>query len=449
MSLALGHLTYVDCKATDFDMGLASALAALPDAAMVEVTCSAANSVWIHGTFPSQPALDERVALPPGSPTLRARVLGFVLSERARGRTLPGRRALGKPRTLPPAAVNEVAPLVAIPPIVLPSVDVSNAASLFAHNPAPLSDAPRIRPSIDTDSVERLNPIELAIIPQLGLNQAVGWPARNNLALGLIVVSSTWLDGLSIAPFSSVQRGGRGLQIAALAAEVNGSWHGMQASALIAVSRSQATGLQLAATTVAKDFTGLQLGIINVADEVSGAQVGILNFANTVRGTQLGFFNSAKHSRFSVGAINAIRDTPLRFAIEASSSAAIRAILKMGGGRLYAKLTAGWSPLKTLRLGWGLGFHQTLGNWFYVEPEVEAQSVWDLREPSTFARQGAFMARTNLGYQWAPQLAIYVGAGLEVLLIPPTARPQEYALFIFQVASGVGVGIDLAAGVQF
>lgn len=359
---------------------------------------------------------------------------------------LPGHRAalpVNSP-TLPPEPET-------LPVVVAPLLPENSAVShlLLPDAPSPALPAHTLVETTPFQRKGRLNPVELAIVPTLGLNQIVGWPVTNYVALGLLGVQSSVLKGVSIAPMSIVAGTGAGLQVSALASQSDAIFSGVQLSSGANVARGGLRGLQFAPFNFSWDTAGVQVGLINVGGDVNGLQLGLINFAGKVTGVQLGLVNVARSSAYSVGALSFIGDAPVRVSLEFLSNAAVTIALKTGGRRMYAKLSLGWTPVQTLRVGAGLGmrFGTPLG--WYFEPELEVQSVWDLRRPESFTKQGALIGRGNLGYQLRPRLGVFVSAGMQVMFLPPDQSPDSYSLLIFPAAVGVSVGPELGIGVQF
>jgi hypothetical protein len=293
------------------------------------------------------------------------------------------------------------------------------------------------------------NPVDLAILPYFSLNQLLGTPARNYLAIALLAQDSTWLDGLAVAPVSYVEEDVRGVQLSALVSRTQHDVTGAQLSFGVNWTSGRVRGVQIGSTSFAGPVEGLQLGLLNIAGDVSGAQVGLINIARSVSGVQVGLFNIARSSVAPVGVINVIDDTVWRFAFELSESSLITGEMKLGGQVLYSVVSIGWAPRGTFRLGGGIGAHIGHGHGWYFEVEALALSLWDTHRASSWADQLSVGLRVNVGYQVGDRIALYAGTGAQLLFTPATSPGAQFALWSLTLSPTVTLVPAAAAGVQF
>jgi hypothetical protein len=277
--------------------------------------------------------------------------------------------------------------------------------------------------TLSTDAGELGSPVELALIPSIGVNALVGTPNRNHFVLGLLAARSTWLDGVAFAPVSLVDDVARGLQVGGLMAFDRGALFGVQLSAGVSWTSAQAAGLQFGSFTFAGKLAGVQLGAANVTGDAQGVQVGFLNVAGKMRGVQLGVVNIASSAAVPIGLINLIEDEPMRFVLRVGSGAFGQGAVRLGGTFLYSFLTAGWTPRSTLRWGGGLGTHVGHGRGWFLEVELSGLSLWTLTTPGSWATQVSIGLEVHVGYQIASRLGIFLGLGTEVIFAPPGLGP--------------------------
>ena len=325
--------------------------------------------------------------------------------------------------------------------------------------PAPAPEPVKPADNVIPPPVETLVPVELGLVPRVGLNRLFPSPTRNHLALGLLGVSSDAVDGLSLAPLSlvdatmsGVQLGlvsaaGRveGLQFGALFTTVATTTRGAQLSISLSITREHLTGFQFGMVDVAGGVTGMQLGILNVGEDVTGVQLGLVNFARTVRGTQIGLLNFAKHAAAPVGAFNVNEDAPLRLALFTSDTSALGVSIETGGTWLYGIVSLGWLPSRLFRAGGGLGLHfgAVRGTGFFFEVEATAHGVVDADQP-TFTLLGSYTLGAQVGYRFFPRFGLFLGPQLTLLT---GARGSLFSIPLgtsgLSLAPGGMVGIEL------
>lgn len=330
-----------------------------------------------------------------------------------------------------------------------------------------------------------LVPFDLALLPPISIDGAIGGRTRNFGSLALFASSTTHLDGVAISAGASfVQESTHGLQLAALFAQTNdliglqasgaGAWNGgstlglqlgaglawtgqdvagVQAAGGLAVTRGSVLGLQLAPVSIAGPLRGAQLGVLNIGDDVDGTQIGVVNIARRVRGAQLGVVNLAQSAAVPLGLVNVIEDGRFRVAAWASDTTTANVTLKLGGEHVYSHLDVGWNPRGSGRavshgpatpVGTGLGWQLNPGQGLFGEVELSYLYLWDYRGP--WYQDFAAGVRTQWGWRFADRLAVYAGVQFQVFGQdnPTAAAPTPFG---WTVHEGSDVRITLAPGV--
>ncbi len=332
-------------------------------------------------------------------------------------------------------------------------------------------------------------PIELAVVPGVGINRLFAPPTVNYLALGLLGVSSPRLDGLSVGPLSlvdtrtrgaqfglytrarelqglqlgvvtnsdtmqgvqlglaSVSEHARGFQLGGIIASASKDMVGVQVGFGLNRARASMLGVQLGTLNVTESLEGVQFGLINVADDLTGLQLGLVNVARTVKGTQIGLVNFSSNGPAPVGIFNVTDDAPMRLALTLGDTHLLNVALKSGGTRFYGLLSLGWVPRAAIRAGGGFGVHfnkvDKLG-WFF-QLELTSHAILNLEAPSA-----GFIASlgigTNVGYRIGPHVAFILGPQFNLLFGRPSFPGKSASLFGF-AANDTGLGV--APGLQF
>jgi hypothetical protein len=271
--------------------------------------------------------------------------------------------------------------------------------------------------------------VNLSLVPPLDTNALHGARALNHLALGVLAVRSTRLEGLGLAAgVGWVDGSARGVQLAAIANVVGGQFRGVQvgagnlafsdvtgvqASALVSSTEGAFSGLQFSSTVnrvaagmtgaqvaaglnFAQEVRGLQLGLVNISEGVVGAQVGLVNIGSTVRGLQLGLLNVSDDATVPIGLLSIVRQGRLSFQVWADDVAPVNVGLKYGGRLVYATLTYGLVPYRGTYRTWygaGLGLHLDVQPG-YLELDVTT-GAWDYRL-GDHSPPDDFLTRTRL-----------------------------------------------------
>jgi len=199
------------------------------------------------------------------------------------------------------------------------------------------------------------------------------------------------------------------------------------------VARGGLRGGQMGAVNVAEDFSGLQLGLINVGGDVTGTQVGLVNVARDVGGLQLGLVNVARDVRGTpLGLLSFEKQGRHDLLLFASDADWINGELRLGGDYLYTVLTAGGRPGQHLQGGAGFGVHAPITGPLWTDydatasaylPVVEGEPLFS-DEPTLVAR-----GRATVGVQVFPQLAPFVGASVNVAMVPSSSRQDPVPVF--------------------
>ena len=441
----VGQIAFQGCEASQLEVALVRRLAEIPPQGSAVVECQGRDRLSIVVQRQGAERSTHKVNLQAQEGALlRSRIVAIAVSEAFRKvevKSAPQVTDL-PPRVDEPLAVQpspiEMYPAAVGLPLTAQWIAVTNVPRGLRLGMTP----ERRRPV-------PLNPIELSLTSRIGLNQLVGWPVENYLALGILEVRSTWLTGFSTAIWSRIDESGRGMQLGGLGAFVGDSFTGVQSSALIARASHRLTGLQVAPISIAEELAGIQFGLVNIGGDVVGAQIGIVNYARHVYGLQLGVVNVARTSTASVGAVSVIDGIPIRVAVQGNNATPVAVALKTGGQYLHLRLSAGWSLLTTLRLGIGLGLRFGEGLGWEFSAEVEMQSVWDLRRVQSFTEQGALIGRMSLGYRLLPRLMPFATVGVQVLFLPDGRAPENYSFLIYSVSSRISLGPEIGIGVEF
>jgi|GEM_PF-5454015 len=332
-------------------------------------------------------------------------------------------------------------------------------------------------------------PIELAVVPGVGINRLFSPPTMNYLAFGLLGVSSQRLDGLGIGPLSlvdtrtrgaqfgvytrarelqglqlglvtnsdtvqgvqlglaSVSERSRGFQFGAIIASASKDLVGVQLGFGLNRARASMLGVQLGTLNVTEALEGVQFGLINVADDLTGLQLGLVNVARTVKGTQIGLVNFSSNGPAPVGIFNVTDDAPMRLALTLGDTHLINVALKSGGTRFYGLLSLGWVPRAAIRAGGGFGVHfnkvDKLG-WFF-QLELTSHAILNLEAP-TAGFIASLALGTNLGYRLGPHISFILGPQFNLLFGNPGFPGKSASLFGI-TANGTGLGV--APGLQF
>ncbi|MFO0601320.1 MAG: hypothetical protein U0228_38785 [Myxococcaceae bacterium] len=366
----------------------------------VSLTCVDARTVTAQS-----PGRQSRVVLDGATKSQRERTLSLFLSAWLRAPIAvvdagtPIRSSTPKPPVVIDAGPSEpVVELEVIPP---PEVD--------AGEPPPPEPAPReaivIEP-VDAGVVEPVPtsvPIELSLVPGVDLNRLFPEPTLNHLAIGLLGVRSTSVDGFSVAPLSIVD----------------------------------------------VRLRGAQLGLINVAGDVDGVQLGLLNIAKKVRGVQIGLINVADSSPASIGFLNANQRHPVRLGLSFADTHAVEVQLKSGGGAIYSVVAIGWVPTARFEAGGGVGFHlgSTTDLGWFAELELTSAAVIDFSNATLIP---TFTFGFNLAYRILPRVAVLAGPRFSFLFGSPQAPGAGAALFGLPVGpSGLAIAPGAQLGVEF
>lgn len=443
LALAAPEFLFQDCAQAVLDVRQVRAQLSmrrgLPEG-LVEVRCLSATRVELRFE-----ARRREVTLTGATPAQRERTLSLLLAEWLLAPPVvvvpPGEeRAV----TAPDAGMPDAGPPLEAPPDAGVSEPAApDAGFLFiieSSSPPPPSPPPPLVTDV---------PVELGLVPGVGLNRLFPRPTRNFLALGLIGVSSERLDGVSLAPASLVEGPVRGLQVGVVT--LAGPVQGAQLSAAFAQARGPLTGFQFGALTLAGDVTGAQLGLVNIADDLTGLQLGVVNIAREVLGTQVGLINISANGPAPFGLLNVTDDAPFLLALNLGDTNLFNIALKTGGTQLYTVLSMGWVPRTSFRAGGGVGLR--LGTPFrpgwYGEVEWLAHAVVNLEA----VERGLVVTTSlglNVGYRLAPRLAIFLGPQFSVLFGTARFPGKEVSLFGietpiagFAVAPGLQFGIEL------
>lgn len=381
---------------------------------LVELTCPSPDTVTLNALGAST-----RVRLLGATRGQRERTLSLFLSGWLRTETSkrpiappPPRR---KDRTV--AVAVDAGPTFELE--VIPPEPVDAGSPEPEPEPAPLPDVDAGVTELPPDAGPTLEPfdagvpsvpveptwvpIELALVPGVGVNRLFPHPSLNHLALGLVGVSSDRVDGLSLAPLSVVD----------------------------------------------DRLRGAQIGLVNVGGDVEGLQLGLLNIARSVRGLQVGLINVTQTGPASIGFLNANADHPVRLGLSVADTHAIELQLKSGGSAIYSLVTLGWVPRAQLKAGGGVGFHlgsTTELGWF-AELELTGAAVIDFQQASLIP---TFTFGFNLGYRILPRVAVLVGPRFSFLFGNASAPGTSAALFGLPVGtSGLAIAPGAQLGVEF
>ncbi len=330
-----------------------------------------------------------------------------------------------------------------------------------------------------------LVPFDAALLPSVSINASVGGRTRNFLSLGLLGSRTTHLDGVSATAGASLideslhglqlagafasagsltgaqaagavsWNGGatQGLQLGGALAWAGGDTLGVQGAGGVAITRGSVLGAQLAPLSIAGPVLGAQLGVVNVGGDVDGAQVGVVNIARRVRGLQLGVVNVSDSTTVPLGLVSVIADGAFHVSAWSSETTLANVALKLGGRHVYTHVDLGWNPRGSGRanetgpgLPWGYGFGWTLGpeRGLFGEVELTFLHLWEF--PRAWTKDFSAGLRTQWGWRFKEQLALFAGAQLQVFgqMNPTAEAPTPFGWTVHDASD---VRITLAPGV--
>lgn len=402
------------------------------------------------------------------SPTQRERTLALFFANWLEEAPPPKPKPAPPTPTPPPGKLTELDwpdPVVELEVVAPPQPPPP--PPLVVAEKEPPAPTPEVRPadSAMPEAVkETVVPVELGLVPRVGLNRLFPSPTRNHLALGLLGVSSDRLEGFSFAPISLVDEEMTGMQLGLVTAgrEVSGfqlgllltsglTVRGVQLSVGLSITRQELNGLQAGLVNVAGPVTGVQLGVLNVGEDVTGVQFGFVNFARNVKGVQVGFINFSKSGVVPIGIFNVSEDAPLRLALSASDTSVLNVSLETGGARLYGILSLGWLVPAVFRAGGGLGLHlgPVRSTGFFGELELTSHAVADSSIPD-FNVIPSVTLGAQVGYRFVPRFAVFLGPQLTLLTgnkTLPGTRGSVFAIPVgpegWAIAPGGSIGIEL------
>ena len=211
---------------------------------------------------------------------------------------------------------------------------------------------------------ETLSGMQLSV----GANMAGGDARGSQLAAGANLVGGN-MRGFQAAVGANIAGGDlHGAQMAAGGNLVRGELHGLQSASGGNVALGNGHGLQAAAgfnwaggdfhgAQLAAGFNGArgavsggQLGVVNYAGDVHGVQLGVVNTAGVSHGLQLGLVNvSDEDDGVPIGLVSyARKNGQLRLAVFGTETTGANIGIKIGGHRVYNRISIGLRPASTL-----------------------------------------------------------------------------------------------------
>ncbi len=199
------------------------------------------------------------------------------------------------------------------------------------------------------------------------------------------------------------------------------------------IARGGLRGAQMGAVNLAEGFAGVQFGIINVGGDVSGTQVGIINVARDVSGLQLGVVNVARDVRGTpLGVLSFEKEGRHDLLAYASSTDYLNGELRLGGDYLYTVLGGGGVPGSQVHVDAGFGVHAPVTGPLWMDIDGIAAAYLPLDTGEQLVESTATpvaKGRATIGVQVLPELAPFVGVGIDVAIVPETTRTEPIPLF--------------------
>ena len=326
-------------------------------------------------------------------------------------------------------------------------------------------------PAVDVPTV----PFNLSLVPPLSTSTLWGGSGINHLAVGVLAVRSTQLQGLGAAgAVGWVDGTMEGLQVSGLASVAGGEVRGLQAalggnlafaggtggqvSLFFNIAEGDYTGFQLGPTAnrasarlrglqasvginQAERLFGAQLGLINISGDVSGAQVGLINVATHVRGVQLGLINIADDVSVPIGILSIVRKGRLVFEVTSDDALQLAVSVKYGSRTVYVLATEGvriqGQIVRSLTL-MGLGMHFPLGEAerYYLDVDVSMSFIGGYRYGSLARLRGM------MGWALKRRFAVFAGVSLNLFGPAPDAEdPDPSLLPTWKVGRGPDVRV--------
>lgn len=205
------------------------------------------------------------------------------------------------------------------------------------------------------------------------------------------------VDGAQVSGVFNVAEGDvQGAQVAGVFNTSEGSVDGVQVSGVFNTASGSVGGAQIGGVfNVADGFLGgfQMAGVFNVAEDMQGLQLGVVNVARDVQGTQIGIVNISRFNRgLPIGLINISADGVSGLTLWSDSRGFTYGGFQFGTRYTYTIIMGGTSandPWQTMSLGFGIGGHVDLGN-FFLEGDISQKIFFtqeDLDNPEGWAEE--------------------------------------------------------------
>jgi hypothetical protein len=246
----------------------------------------------------------------------------------------------------------------------------------------------------------------------LGLDISAGAALADELRGVQIAGLAAWVDGpangLQISGIvNHAGQGGDALwQIGGIANLLDQDLHGAQIGGILNLSNGSIAGAQIGLVNIGgPTVRGAQIGLINMAGEVHGAQIGLVNVADDVEGVSLALVPWVNRAEFHVAAWT-------------TESMTTEIGVELGSRTVYTLLTAGATDFSAAHprfsFGAGLGLRFPIGP-FYLAFDGR---VLDLFETTGFSQVPLLpvQARAMVGFSPFEHLAVFAGASANVAI---------------------------------
>ncbi|MDR1096238.1 MAG: hypothetical protein LBL31_07595 [Spirochaetaceae bacterium] len=216
---------------------------------------------------------------------------------------------------------------------------------------------------------------------------------ENGLQIGFVNAAGGNENGLQTGFVNAIGGGANGIHIGFVNA-IGGSGNGIHIGFVNAVGGSE-NGIQAGfVNIVAKETNGVQFGFVNVAAKgIHGSQTGFFNYADRIeRGVPIGFVSIVRHGGYQAAEFSFSDFYPVQFAV------------KLGMEKFYTSIIGAYDfDRKDIACGFGLGKIITVGNAFFLAPEINFMNT------TTDGRQMFLSLLPYFGYAVTRHLSIVFG----------------------------------------
>lgn len=316
--------------------------------------------------------------------------------------------------------------------------------------------------SLNIKSLLGNKPVQVSLIPGVGINGRMGSQVVNNFSFNVIGGYTGGVNGAEIGGVFNINKKdvemaqlagvlnlvggsskgvqvagvhntvlghGEGIQIGGVSNHVNQNFKGIQAGGVFNLVRDSLEGIQIAGINnhVQKNSHGFQVaGIGNITNgDVDGVQVaGIFNYARRLKGMQIGLVNVADTvDGYVVGLVNIVKKGYHKLYISNNEVTHFNLAFKTGNARLYSILRGGLNVSESEKLysvGYGIGTSIGLGAGFRLQPELSSDFLY----AGTWRHTNS-LNRINVLFDFAIARNLSVTAGPSFALLHTNQQTAE------------------------